>query len=182
MPATASSPWYKHRWPWIIVAMLATSVALTIHMVFIAVNGQDTLVTDNYYEAGKGISRSLDRERLAKDLHLEARATLDELTGEVSLLLSGDSRPESLEMNLISPTQADRDRHLTLKRSPTEPDRYIGQLPEAVEGRRFVELLGQQDEQTWRLFEEEKVAAGLEIKLGDDPISGAEEQRAQEQQ
>src|SRR3989344_568650 len=128
MSATASSLWYKHIWPWIIIGMLTTSVALTMHMVFIAADGQDTLVTDNYYEAGKGISRSLDRERLAKDLHLEARATLDEVTGEVSLLLSGDSRPQTIEMNLISPTQAEKDRNLTLKRSTTEPDRYIGQV------------------------------------------------------
>jgi hypothetical protein len=177
MPATASSPWYKHIWPWIIIGMLTTSVALTMHMVFIAADGQDTLVTDNYYEAGKGISRSLDRERLAKDLHLEARATLDEVTGEVSLVLSGDSRPDTLDMNLISPTQADKDRHLTLKRSTSEPDRYVGQLSEAVEGRRFVELLGQQGELTWRLFEEEKVGAGAELKLGDEPIPGAETQR-----
>ena len=146
-------------------------------MVYIAADGQDTLVTDNYYEAGKGISRSLDRERLAKDLHLEARATLDELTGEVSLLLSGDSRPQRLEMNLISPTQADKDRHLVLQRSTSEPDRYIGQVPEAIEGRRFVELLGQEGDQTWRLFEEEKVGAGVELKLGDEAIPGAEEQR-----
>lgn len=177
MPATASSPWYKHIWPWIIIAMLATSVGLTMHMVFIAADGQDTLVTDNYYEAGKGISRSLDRERLAKDLRLEARAQLDEVTGEVSLMLSGNSRPETLEMNLISPTQAEKDRHLTLKRSSTEPDRYIGQLPEVVEGRRFVELLGSQGEQIWRLFEEEKVGPGIELKLGDEPIPGAEEEQ-----
>jgi hypothetical protein len=177
MPATASSPWYKHIWPWIIVGMLATSVGLTLHMVYIATSTQDTLVTDNYYEAGKGISRSLDRERLAVDLHLQARATLDEVTGEVSLLLSGDSRPETLEMNLISPTQAEKDRNLTLKRSSSEPDRYIGQVPEAIEGRRFVELLGQEGEQTWRLFEEEKVGPGIELKLGDEPIPGAETQR-----
>ncbi len=177
MPATASSPWYKHIWPWIIIGMLATSVGLTMHMVYIAADGQDTLVTDNYYEAGKGISRSLNRERLAKDLRLEARAQLDELTGEVSLTLRGDSRPETIEMNLISPTQAEKDRHLTLKRSSSEPDRYIGQLSEPVEGRRFVELLGQQGDQTWRLFEEEKVGAGIELRLGDEPIPGAEEEK-----
>lgn len=177
MPAAASSPWYKHIWPWIIIGMLATSVGLTMHMVYIAADGQDTLVTDNYYEAGKGISRSLNRERLAKELRLEARVQLDEVTGEVSLILRGDSRPGTIDMNLISPTQAEKDRHLTLKRSSSEHDRYIGQVPEAVEGRRFVELLGQEGEQTWRLFEEEKVGPGIELRLGDEPIPGAEEEK-----
>ncbi len=177
MPATPASPWYKHIWPWIIIGMLATSVLLTINMVMIAADTEDTLVSDNYYEAGKGISRSLDREQLAKDLQLQAKAHLDELTGEVSLRLSGNSRPDKLELNLISPTQAGKDRHIALTRSTTEADRYIGQLPEAISGRRFIELLGQQGEQTWRLFEEEVVSPGGDMLLGDEPIPGAEDQR-----
>ena len=63
--ATAASPWYKHLWPWIIIGILACSVTLTLSMVTIAVNNPDNLVNDNYYEAGKGINRSLDRELLA---------------------------------------------------------------------------------------------------------------------
>jgi hypothetical protein len=49
MPAaTATSPWYKHLWPWIIIAILACSVTLTLSMVTIAVNNPDNLVNDNY--------------------------------------------------------------------------------------------------------------------------------------
>src|SRR3546814_13020248 len=65
MPAaTATSPWYKHLWPWIIIGILACSVTLSLTMVTIAVNNPDNLVNDNYYEAGKGINRSLERELL----------------------------------------------------------------------------------------------------------------------
>jgi len=39
--ATAASPWYKHLWPWIIIAILACSVTLTLSMVTIAVNNPD---------------------------------------------------------------------------------------------------------------------------------------------
>ncbi|BBT39418.1 FixH family protein [Pseudomonas putida] len=175
MPAaTADSPWYKHLWPWIIIGILATSVCLSLTMVSIAVHNPDNLVNDNYYEAGKGINRSLDRELLAQTLNLKASVHLDELTGEVDVRLTGNSAPQTLELNLISPTQPDKDRKIQLARS--EPGRYLGQLDDRVEGRRFVELLGSEDGHVWRLFEEEKVAHGVTLALGDEALQGAEHQ------
>ena len=173
--ANASSPWYKHLWPWIIIGILACSVTLTLSMVTIAIKNPDNLVNDNYYEAGKGINRSLDRELLAKSLNLRASVRLDELTGETDLRLTGDSQPETVELNLISPTQPEKDRKITLARSASEPGRYVGQLSDKVEGRRFVELLGEPNGQTWRLFEEEQILNGKELQLGDEPLQGAED-------
>ncbi|MEN5197741.1 FixH family protein [Pseudomonas wadenswilerensis] len=172
--ATAASPWYKHLWPWIIIGVLATSVTLSLTMVTIAVNNPDNLVNDNYYEAGKGINRSLDRELLAQTLNLKASVHLDELTGEVDLRLTGNSQPQTLELNLISPTQPEKDRKIVLTRSDSEAGRYLGQLSDKVEGRRFVELLGSQNEHVWRLFEEEEVAHDKTLVLGDEALQGAE--------
>ncbi|MCE1115886.1 MULTISPECIES: FixH family protein [Pseudomonas] len=175
MPAaTAASPWYKHLWPWIIIGILATSVCLSLTMVSIAVRNPDNLVNDNYYEAGKGINRSLDRELLAQTLNIKASIHLDELTGEVDVRLTGNSAPQALELNLISPTQPNKDRKVALAR--TEPGRYVGQLDDKVDGRRFVELLGSQDDHVWRLFEEEKVEHGVTLQLGDEALQGAEHQ------
>lgn len=173
--ANAQSPWYKHIWPWIIIAILACSVTLSLTMVTIAVNNPDNLVNDNYYEAGKGINRSLNRELLAQTLKLRASVRLDQLTGEVQLRLSGNSRPFALELNLISPTQPQKDRRVILNQSSTEPGRYIGQLVDEVEGRRFVELLGSENGQTWRLFEEEQISHDTNLALGDEVIQGAED-------
>jgi hypothetical protein len=172
--ATAPSPWYKHLWPWIIIGILACSVTLTLSMVTIAVNNPDNLVSDNYYEAGKGINRSLDREMLAQTLKLRATVTLDEVTGEADLRLTGDSQPETLVLNLISPTQPEKDRKIVLARNPAQPGRYVGQMTDRVEGRRFVELLGVENSQTWRLFEEEAITRDKDLILGDEPIQGAE--------
>ncbi len=178
MPAAnAYSPWYKHIWPWIIIAILACSVTLTLSLVTIAVNNPDNLVNDNYYEAGKGINRSLDRELLGQSLQLKAKLRLDELTGEVVLLLEGNSQPQTLELNLISPTQPEKDRGLILIQSPSAPGRYTGQLDDKVEGRRFVELLGVAGGKTWRLFEEELVDHDKDLMLGDEPIQGAEDRK-----
>ncbi|MGY2401897.1 FixH family protein [Pseudomonas sp. SDO5271_S396] len=172
--ATATSPWYKHLWPWIIIGILACSVTLTLSMVTIAVKNPDNLVNDNYYEAGKGINRSLDRELLAQTLQLRAKLHLDALTGEVELHLTGNSNPNTLELNLISPTQPEKDRKINLARSDSEAGRYIGQVTDKVEGRRFVELLGVEGDRTWRLFEEEQVGHDKDLLLGDEPLQGAE--------
>lgn len=172
MPATAASPWYKHLWPWIIIGILTTSVCLSLTMVSIAVRNPDILVNDNYYEAGKGINRSLDRELLAQQLALKASVHLDDLTGEVDVRLTGSSDPQTLELNLISPTQPAMDRRVLLSR--VEQGRYVGQLEDKVNGRRFVELLGSEGDQVWRLFEEEKVEHGVTLELGDEALQGAQ--------
>ena len=135
----------------------------------------DNLVNDNYYEAGKGINRSLDRELLAQTLQLRAKVHLDALTGEVELHLTGNSKPPTLELNLISPTQPEKDRKIKLARSDSEPGRYIGQVTDTVEGRRFVELLGVEGDRTWRMFEEEQVSHDKDLLLGDEPLQGAED-------
>ncbi|MNF08143.1 hypothetical protein D3C80_2084860 [compost metagenome] len=58
--------------------------------------------------------------------------------------------------------------------SRAEAGRYVGQLDDKVDGRRFVELLGSQEGQVWRLFEEEKVEHGVTLLLGDEALLGAE--------
>jgi hypothetical protein len=146
-------------------------------MVTIAVNNPDNLVSDNYYEAGKGINRSLDRELLAQSLKLRATVTLDDVTGEADLRLTGESQPETLVLNLISPTQPEKDRKIVLARNPAQPGRYVGQMSDKVEGRRFVELLGVENSQTWRLFEEESITRDKDLILGDEPIQGAQESK-----
>ncbi len=106
--ATATSPWYKHLWPWIIIGILACSVTLTLSMVTIAVKNPDNLVNDNYYEAGKGINRSLDRELLAQSLKMRANVHFDDVTGEVDLRLSGDSQPANRKRTARSALTAAR--------------------------------------------------------------------------
>ncbi len=48
-------------------------------------------------------------------------------------------------------------------------------MNDKVDGRRFVELLGVQDDKTWRMFEEEQVSHDKDLLLGDEPLQGAED-------
>ncbi|AYF86038.1 FixH family protein [Pseudomonas sp. JS3066] len=165
MQSDTPSPWYKQPWPWFILAILGTSVVLGTTMLVIATRNPPSLVADNYYEVGKGINTSLERENLATQLGMQASLKIDEGSGEVALQLVGESRPQQLVLSLLSPTQPEKDRRVVLQ--PQADGQYRGHLQDPVNGRRFVELIGQEQGQDWRLFEEETLDKGSVIRLGE---------------
>lgn len=160
-------PWYKQFWPWFLIGILVFAVIIGLGLLFIALLNQDSMVRDNYYKEGRAINMHLGRDQMARDLNLAAQFSVDELTGEVSLTLSGDleSAPEDLQLDLISPSHADRDRVVLLKR--VAEAQYSGQVSQKPEGRHYVDLSDptRADESGWRLTDEVVFGSGQDYRL-----------------
>ncbi|GGC88776.1 FixH family protein [Halopseudomonas salina] len=161
------APWYKQFWPWFLIGILVFAVVIGLGLLFISIAYQDSMVRDNYYKEGRAINMHLGRDKMASDLDLAASFTIDEMTGEVSLTLTGDlpSQPSALQFDLISPSHADRDRVIVLNR--VAENAYAGQMPERIEGRHYVDLSdpARPGEAGWRLTDEVFLASDRTYQL-----------------
>ena len=164
MPSqTLARPWYKEFWVWFILGLLGLSVFLGVSLLVISIKTADSLVVSNYYDAGKGINRSLERESYAQQLKVQASVELNDESGQVRLQLQGATGPRQLVLSFISPTLPEQDRRVVLQ--PQGEGLYTGLLSEPVQGRRFVELLGEEGGKEWRLFEEKELVSGKTTEL-----------------
>lgn len=166
------SVWYREPWAWLLIGVMSVALALTLGMVAIAVRHSDALVTDHYYQAGLGVGQSLERERLAAKLGLDAQLTLEGSRIDIkleALNLAPQDLPPTLQLNLISPTQAGQDRQLILVR---DGDGYRGVLNAPSGGRRIIELLGlTRAQQTWRLMTEHNMTPPQAFRLTATPTA-----------
>jgi hypothetical protein len=141
-------PWYRHTWPWLLIAIPCSSVVGGIFMIYLAMTGSNHLVKDSYYKDGMAINRQLDRDRRATRLGIEARADFDVLAGDILVVLSGVDE-YALEVELFHPTDQTRDLESTLFRKKGENEIFQGSFGAPLKGRWYFELRDMDND--WRL-------------------------------
>lgn len=158
------TPWYKQFWPWFLMGLLMLSISVSSTFAFLAIRSADGMVQEDYYEHGRAINMVLAKQERAADLGLTARLRLDPLTSDVVLDLEGaEDFPAALDLELIFPTQDDRDIELTLEH--VRNGRYLGQAPDNLRYRWYLQLQPRGDAPEWRLVGEARFPDESEIPL-----------------
>lgn len=146
-------PWYKQFWPWFLISILVFAVVIGLGLAFVSQINPDSMVRDNYYKEGRAINMRMDQDQQARKLGLAASFSIDELTGDISLQLDGtlEPLPSVLNLELISPTHAERDRKIELRH--ISGNYYTGQLDSSILGRHYIDLSdpAQTGDTSWRL-------------------------------
>ena len=113
-------PWYRQRWPWLLMAGPAIVVVAGFVTLWLAIASNDGLVADDYYKRGLGINRTLERSERAAALGLVAIVDLD-ARGAAQVVLTAavpglDAAPAQVRLLLLHPTRAGADRRIDLAR------------------------------------------------------------------
>jgi hypothetical protein len=140
-------PWYRERWPWLLMAGPAAVLVAGAVTTWIAFASADGLVAEDYYKQGLGINRRLAREDAARKLGIAALIRLD--ASRVTVELTG-AKPEALFVHLAHATRAGHDVRLRL--APAGPGAYAAELPPLPPGRWRAAL--EDPRGAWRIVQE----------------------------
>ncbi|CAM3935016.1 FixH family protein [Vreelandella rituensis] len=153
MPTTTPTkipPWYKQFWPWFLLGLLFSSIIVSTTFAVVSIKSSDGMVVqEDYYEHGKAINMVIAKQVRARELNLSASLRLDPLTSDIVVDLAGDTRPEKLYLQLIFPTENDRDQSFVLEH--VRDGRYITQGPDNLRYRWYLQLQPDQQDSDWRL-------------------------------
>jgi len=153
------APWYRHRWPWLLMAGPAVVVVAGVFTAWLAISRADALVADDYYKQGKAINKDLRRDHEAQRLGaaidmaydpaagvLRGRLQLREPVSQPQVQLA-DQASRTLILSLVHPTQPGKDR--TLQVQPAADGSFSVPLAEMEQAR--WRLVAEDGSHVWRL-------------------------------
>ena len=74
-------PWYRERWPWILMSGPATVLVAGAATMWIAFASADGVVAGDYYKRGLAINQDLQREQRAEQRSIGAPSRVARLVG-----------------------------------------------------------------------------------------------------
>ncbi len=139
-PSAQEPPWYRHPMVWLIIAIPGSAVLVGMLLLTLAIVTPESVVREDYYQAGRTINIDLRETHQAADLGISA--TFEGHPEDGWLLRVSPRRPNAavdgpLEVLLAHPTLASRDRELAL--TPDGRGGWSGML-EPIGGRHMLSI------------------------------------------
>lgn len=161
-------PWYRQRWPWLLMIGPAWVVVGAFIMIWLANRTPDALVVDDYYKRGKAINQDLSRDRAAAEKQLQVEARYNPANERLEGVLSAAGAPASaeLEIQLVHSTLPEKDLKLTA-RSDAQGS-FSVPLP-MLERARW-QMIVEGDGRAWRLTGEWRWPEQQQVKLVADAV------------
>lgn len=144
--------WYKQFWPWFLIFLPGSVVIASMVTIFLAVQGADSLVSDDYYKQGKLINKNLSKIEYAKKIGLSGDLSIKDKRLQLNVNLKEKSikLPPVLKMFFIHPASSDKDLSVILIEStgikPAESKRIVG---ENYTSKKNAELVKKISEGAW---------------------------------
>ena len=146
-----STPWYRHRWPWLLMLGPFLVIVAGAVTVYLAVRSNDGLVDDDYYKQGLAVNMRTARDRQALALGLQAKLSVDRSRRliRVELLSSRQAKlPDVVKLFITHPTRSGMD-HIVLLHSDGHGG-YAAGFADVLSGRWHVSL-EDESRSEWRL-------------------------------
>lgn len=151
----AAAPWYRHPIVWLIIAIPAAAVVMGIVIVTLAIRVPESVVRDDYYQAGRAINLDLKGTHRAAELGVAATLLGSPEDGWLLEVRQRRGRPADspLEVLFAHPTVAGKDVEFSL---PRTTQGWSG-LIEPIGGRHILSIRSTAD--NWLLREEIRLEA-----------------------
>jgi hypothetical protein len=162
-PRSSVPPWYRQRWPWLLMAGPGIVVVASFVTLWLAATTDDAVVADDYYKRGLSINQRLERVDRAAALGLDAVAGIA-ADGQVRVTLTStsadiDAHPAVVVLGVAHATRGGLDRSAELVLGPGGT--YAGRIEPVGPGRWLVSL----ETNAWRLPAVEIAGETRTVKL-----------------
>jgi uncharacterized protein len=114
MQAAEKQPWYKQFWPWFLIFLPVCSMVLSFNMLRLAMNTEDSLVQDDYYNEGRAINLSIEKVELAKQLGIQTQILVTEKDITLTVLQGQFADGSALTLDFFHATQDFKDFNIVL--------------------------------------------------------------------
>jgi len=147
---TPSLPWYRNRWPWLLMLGPFAVIVAAMITLWLALRSNDGLVADDYYKQGLAVNQVTSRDRQAAESRVSAEVALDVDRRLIRVALHRGrlaDMPAVLLLKLSHPTRSGFDHSFRLQRD--DSGNYSAAFTEDLSGRWYVSL--EDEGRVWRL-------------------------------